>query len=140
MLGIGYAATRDLNSFLRYADKDETGAPNPVAKQIKWAISRGSSQSGNFIRSYIHLGFNQDESGRIVWDGANPHIAARQLALNFRFAVGGGAAAMYEPGSEARALVERLSGYGARPSDRQPARPLPRHEDLSENIRNLRRA
>ena len=28
-------------------------------------------------------------------------IAARQLALNYRFAVGGGAAAMYEPGSEA---------------------------------------
>ena len=101
VLGIGYAATRDLTSFLRYADKDETGAPNPVAKQVKWALSRGSSQSGNFIRSYIHLGFNQDESGRIVWDGANPHIAARQLALNFRFAVGGGAAAMYEPGSEA---------------------------------------
>jgi hypothetical protein len=101
VLGIGYAATRDLTSFLRYADKDETGAANPVAKQIKWALSRGSSQSGNFVRSYIHLGFNQDESGRIVWDGANPHIAARQLALNFRFAVGGGAAAMYELGSEA---------------------------------------
>jgi hypothetical protein len=101
VLGIGYVATRDLTSFLRYADKDESGAPNPVAKQIQWALSRGSSQSGNFIRSYIHLGFNQDESGRIVWDGANPHIAARQLALNFRFAVGGGAAAMYELGSEA---------------------------------------
>jgi Alpha/beta hydrolase domain len=36
-----------------------------------------------------------------VWDGVNPHIAARQLALNFRFAVGGGAAGLYEPGSEA---------------------------------------
>ena len=63
VLGIGYAATRDLTSFLRYAEKDDTGAPNPVAKQVKWALSRGSSQSGNFIRSYIHLGFNQDESG-----------------------------------------------------------------------------
>jgi hypothetical protein len=101
VLGIGFAATRDLNSFLRYADKDDTGASNPVAKQIRWALSRGSSQSGNFIRTFIHLGFNQDEAGRIVWDGANPHIAARQLALNFRFAVGGGAAGLYEPGSEA---------------------------------------
>ena len=36
-----------------------------------------------------------------MWDGANPHIAARQLALNFRFAVGGGAAGPNEPGSEA---------------------------------------
>ena len=100
VLGIGYAATRDLNSFLRYAAKDDTGAPNPVAGQIKWAMSRGDSQSGNFIRSFIHLGFNEDENGRIVWDGAIPHIAARQLALNFRFAVAGGAAGPYQPGSE----------------------------------------
>ncbi|HUB33171.1 MAG TPA: alpha/beta hydrolase domain-containing protein [Bryobacteraceae bacterium] len=96
ILGIGYAATRDLNSFLRY----DTSAANPLAGQIRWVISRGDSQSGNYIRSYIHLGFNQDEAGRIVWDGANPHIAARQLALNFRFAVGGGYAAPYQPGSE----------------------------------------
>ena len=100
VLGIGYAATRDLNSFLRYAAEDDSGTPNPLARQVKWAISRGDSQSGNFIRSYIHLGFNQDESGRIVWDGANPHIAARQLALNFRFAVGSGYAAPLQPGSE----------------------------------------
>lgn len=101
VLGIGYAATRDLNSFLRYAEKDDEGNPNPVANKIKWVVSQGNSQSGNFIRSYIHLGFNQDEQGRIVWDGANPHIAGRQLALNFRFAVGGGIANPYEPGSDA---------------------------------------
>jgi hypothetical protein len=101
VLGIGFAATRDLNSFLRYADKDDAGEANPLANQIKWALSRGSSQSGNFIRTYINLGFNQDEAGRMVWDGVNPHIAARQLALNFRFAVAGGAAGLYEPGSEA---------------------------------------
>jgi hypothetical protein len=100
VLGIGYAATRDLNSFLRYADKDDAGNANPLAKQIKWAISQGNSQSGNFIRSFIDLGFNQDESNRIVWDGANPHIAARQMALNFRFANGNGAAGPNEPGSE----------------------------------------
>jgi hypothetical protein len=101
VLGIGYAATRDLNSFLRYADKDDTGTANPVAKSIRWAISQGNSQSGNFIRSFIHLGFNQDETGRIVWDGANPNIAGRQLAMNFRFAVAGGNANPDEPGSEA---------------------------------------
>lgn len=100
VLGIGYAATRDLQSFLRYGERDETGTANPLAGQIKWVISRGDSQSGNFIRSYIHLGFNQDEGGRIVWDGAHPHIAARQLALNIRFAVGGGYAAAFQPGSE----------------------------------------
>jgi hypothetical protein len=35
-----------------------------------------------------------------VWDGVNPHIAARQNPLNFRFAIPGGAANLYEPGSE----------------------------------------
>jgi hypothetical protein len=100
VLGIGYAATRDLNSFLRYSGNDDNGTPNPVAGGIKRAMSRGDSQSGNFIRSFIHLGFNEDENGRIVWDGAMPHIAARQLALNFRFAIAGGAAGPYQPGSE----------------------------------------
>ena len=100
VLGIGFAATRDLNSFLRYSDKESTGTVSPVSKQIKWAVSRGNSQSGNFIRSFLNLGFNQDEGGRVVWDGVNPHIAARQLALNIRFANPGGAAGPYEPGSE----------------------------------------
>ena len=99
-MGIGFAATRDLNSFLRYADKDGAGTANPVAKQIKWAVSQGNSQSGNFIRTYLNLGFNQDEANRIVWDGVNPHIAARQMALNYRFAMAGGNAAMYDVGSE----------------------------------------
>lgn len=101
VLGIGFAATRDFNSFLRYEEKDAEGNANPVAGQIKFAISEGNSQSGNFLRSYIHLGFNQDEKNRIVWDGSNPHIAGRQLAMNYRFAVAGGIANLYEPGSDA---------------------------------------
>jgi len=100
VLGIGYAATRDLNSFLRYEEKDAEGNANPVAGQIKFAISEGNSQSGNFLRSYIHLGFNEDEKNRIVWDGTNPNIAGRQLAMNYRFAVAGGIANLYEPGSD----------------------------------------
>ena len=101
VMGIGFAATRDFNSFLRYEENDDFGTPNPVAKGIQWAVSQGNSQSGNFIRSFIHLGFNEDERGRIVWDGANPNIAGRQLAMNFRFAVAGGIATPDEPGSEA---------------------------------------
>ena len=100
VLGIGLAATRDLVSFLRYSEKGDDGAPNPVAGLVKRAIGFGTSQSGNFIKTFIHLGFNQDESKRIVWDGANPNIAARQNPLNFRFAIPGGAAGLFEPGSE----------------------------------------
>ena len=59
-------------------------------------MSQGSSQSGRFIRTFIHLGFNQDEEGRIVWDGAIPHIAAGQMPLNVRFALPDGASYPYE--------------------------------------------
>ena len=62
MLGIGFAATRDLNSFFRYEKQDDAGTPNPVAGAVRWAISEGSSQSGTFLRAFIRLGFNQDET------------------------------------------------------------------------------
>jgi hypothetical protein len=100
VLGIGLAATRDIVSFFRYADKDDAGSPNPIAKLVKHAIGFGTSQSGNFVKTFIHLGFNQDEAGRIVWDGASPNIAARQNPINFRFAIPGGSTGLYEPGSE----------------------------------------
>ena len=98
--GIGFAATRDLNSYLRYSTRDDAGTPNVLGGRISWAISQGNSQSGTFLRSFIHLGFNQDEAGRIVFDGSNPNIAARLLAMNVRFAAPSGGAAMYEAGSD----------------------------------------
>lgn len=101
VLGIGFAATRDLNSFFRYDQHDAAGTANPVAGAIRWAISEGSSQSGTFLRAYIHLGFNQDEQGRIVWEGSNPHIASRVIDMNRRFALPGGTVAMYELGTDA---------------------------------------
>ena len=101
VLGIGFAATRDLTSFFRNAAKDDTGTANPVAGKVTHALAKGDSQSGNFLRSLVHLGFNQDESKKIVFDGINPNIAVRQLAMDFRFASPSGAAALYEPGSDA---------------------------------------
>ena len=100
VLAIGFAATRDLVTFLRYGVRDAGNNLNPVAGQIRKAIGRGVSQSGNFLRSFLHLGFNEDEAGRVVFDGLNPLIAARQNPMNFRFANPGGAADLYEPGSD----------------------------------------
>jgi hypothetical protein len=100
VLGIGFAATRDINAFFRRAVKDDSQQANPLAGKITKVMAQGISQSGNFIKTFIHLGFNQDEAGRIVWDGANAHIAGRQLAMNIRFATPGGAANLYEAGSE----------------------------------------
>jgi hypothetical protein len=89
VLGIGYAATRDIVSFFRNQAKDLSDNANPIAGRVSRVIAQGVSQSGNFVKSFIHLGFNQDETNRIVWDGANAHIAGRQLALNIRFATPG---------------------------------------------------
>ncbi len=100
VLGIGLAATRDLVSFFRHARRDEQGNASPLAGRIRHAIGSGTSQSGNFIRTFLHLGFNRDEDGRVVWDGVNPNIAGRQLPINFRFAVPGGAAEPFHIGSE----------------------------------------
>ena len=101
VLGIGFAATRDINSFFRYEKKDDLGTPNPVGGAVRWAISEGSSQSGTFLRAFIRLGFNQDENGRVVWDGSNPNIASRVLDMNRRFALPSGAVEFYELGTEA---------------------------------------
>jgi len=93
--GIGFAATRDLIAFLRRHDAD-----HPLGASVRYAIAQGTSQSGNYLRSFLNLGFNQDERKRRVFDGMNPNIAARQLAMNIRFAAPSGAAEMFEPGSE----------------------------------------
>lgn len=100
VLGIGLAATRDVVSFFRYADGADEGATPPIRGKVEHVVAQGISQAGNLVRTFLHLGFNEDESGRIVWDGANAHIAARQLPINFRIARPGGAAGMFEPGSE----------------------------------------
>ena len=100
VLGIGLAATRDLGAFFRYERADAAGTPNPVAGRITHAIAEGSSQSGTFLRLSLLLGFNQDEGGRIVWDGMNPHIAARMTDLNRRFALPGGLVSPFELGHE----------------------------------------
>jgi Alpha/beta hydrolase domain len=85
VLGLGFAAARDLGSFLKTSDKDDSGTSNPVYVAGAKAIVMGSSQSGRFIRSLIHLGYNADEQGKIVFDGALPHIGGGLMPLNVRF-------------------------------------------------------
>jgi Alpha/beta hydrolase domain len=81
--GIGFAATRDFISFLRYGS---AGVTNPLGTSIQNAIIYGSSQSGRWIRTSIQLGFNQDEARRMVVEGAIPHKASNRGAFNIRFA------------------------------------------------------
>ena len=100
VLGAGTAAFRDVQSFFRYETADDVGTPNPLAGAVRWTIVRGSSQSGNFTRHFIHLGMNEDESGRIVHEGAWPLIAGRRVANNSRWGQPDGVLELYQMGSE----------------------------------------
>ena len=100
VLGTGTAAFRDVQSFFRYTAHDDFGNANPVAGRIDKAIVRGSSQSGNFTRHLIFLGMNEDESGRIVHDGAWPLIAGRRVSNNSRWGQPDGVLELYQMGSE----------------------------------------
>jgi Alpha/beta hydrolase domain len=85
VLGLGFAAARDLGAFLKTSEKDDGGTSNPVYLPGAKAIVMGSSQSGRFIRSLIHMGFNRDEQGKLVFEGALPHIGGGLIPLNVRF-------------------------------------------------------
>ena len=100
VLGIGFAAWRDVGAFFKSAPADDAGTPNPIAKLVTHSITRGISQSGNFLRGWLHLGFNEGESGGRVHDGMWPIIAGRRIALNFRWAQPDGVLELYQAGSE----------------------------------------
>jgi len=97
VLGVGMAAMRDVVSFFRNAG---AAAGNPVGGAIKWVIGYGISQSGRYTKTFLLLGFNEDEDGRRVWDGADPNIGGAMGQFNIRFAQPGNIANIFEPGAE----------------------------------------
>jgi len=83
VLGIGFAATRDVVAYLRSAG----GAANPAGGAIRHTLALGISQSGRYLRDFIQQGFNRDETGKRVFDGVLSHIAGvGGVFLNARFA------------------------------------------------------
>jgi Alpha/beta hydrolase domain len=82
VLALGFAATRDLMSFLKH----DTSMQNPVRNVIQWALGRGDSESGRYLKGLLYWGFNADENGQIVFDGLSPHISGSHfIASNDRF-------------------------------------------------------
>ena len=100
VLGVGFAAWRDVGAFFKRAAADDAGTRNPIAGKVTHSITRGVSQSGNYLRAWLHLGFNQDEAGGIVHDGMWPIIAGRRISLNTRWAQPDGVLELYQAGSE----------------------------------------
>jgi hypothetical protein len=105
VMGIGFAAVRDLVSFLKNDATDAQGNANPVADlkaatcasgsncpanpatHFDLALGEGLSQSGRFLRDFLYQGFNKDAAGKPVFDGMMTLIpAARRTWINARFA------------------------------------------------------
>jgi hypothetical protein len=86
VLGMGFAAVRDVVTFLRRDTTSANPLRNGLHAQVNRAIGFGVSQSGRFLRDFLYLGFNEDTHGRMVFDGLMPHVAGtRRMATNVRF-------------------------------------------------------
>jgi hypothetical protein len=84
--GIGFAAVRDWNAWLRYETKDDNGNVNPLAGDITRIYTEVSSQPGRFLNDFRYLGFNQAENGKQVFDGMMQWIAAGDgISMNYRW-------------------------------------------------------
>ena len=84
--GIGFAAVRDFNAFLRYEKAGDAGAANPIAGDVTRIYTYASSQPARMLNDFRTLGFNQAENGRIVFDGMLQWIGAGAgISMNYRF-------------------------------------------------------
>ncbi len=91
VMGLGYAVTRDIGSFLRSAIKDDAGNPNPLAdngvNRITGLYGLGTSSTGMYLRDFIYLGFNEDEAHHKVFDAVRIALpGTHRLFANTEFA------------------------------------------------------
>ena len=87
VVGLGFAATRDVAAFIRRAAMDDHGNANPLAGDAQFVYTFCFSLPCRFLRDFVHLGFNEDEHGRAAIDGIlNWAGGASGGFFNYRFA------------------------------------------------------
>ncbi len=107
VMGLGFAAMRDVVAFLRQEAADDVGTPNPLSMEsekpeIERVLAFGSSQAGRYLRDMLWQGFMEDEGGRRVFDGIIPHKpGSRKTFTNFAFS---------QPGRFSRQHEDHLYG------------------------------
>ncbi len=105
--GVGFAAVRDFNAWLREAKADDNGTANPLAHDVREIYTEVVSQPGRFLNDFRHLGFNESESGHKVFDAMMQWIAAGDgINLNYRWS---------QPGRTERNRQEHLYAEGVFP-------------------------
>jgi Alpha/beta hydrolase domain len=87
---LGLAAIRDIATYLRNAETDDKGVPNPLAGDVAFIYSFCSSQPCRTMHDYVQLGFNQAEraagAAPPAFDGIlNWKAGGSGLFINYRF-------------------------------------------------------
>jgi len=93
--GLGFAAIRDLATFLRNAKADDKGTANPLAGYVRFIYTFCSSQPCRTMHDFVLLGFNQAEPGKghrenrhhqMAIDGVlNWKAGGSGIFMNYRF-------------------------------------------------------
>ncbi|MBS0446570.1 MAG: hypothetical protein JSR59_11545 [Proteobacteria bacterium] len=105
--GVGFAAVRDFNEWLRYGTVDDDGNANPMAGDIQRIYTEVVSQPARLLNDFTHLGFNQGEGGKKIFDGMMQWIGAGDgINLNFRWS---------QPGRTERNRQDHLFAEGVFP-------------------------
>jgi hypothetical protein len=91
VVGLGFAAIRDVATFLRQAETDDKGVPNPLAGDVRYVYTFCSSQPCRAMHDFVRLGFNQAEGGAggpaKAFDGVlNWKAGPGGMFMNYRFA------------------------------------------------------
>ena len=85
--GIGFAAIRDLASFVRSAKMDDNSNANPLDGEVAEIYTACISQPCRTMHDFVLLGFNVDESGKQAVDGVVNWIGGSSgIYMNYRFA------------------------------------------------------
>ena len=83
---LGLAAVRDFNAFLRNASHDDFGTQNPLAGMSTASTPKSRRSRAECSMTSSHLGFNEDENHKQVFDGMLQWIAAGDgLNMNYRW-------------------------------------------------------
>jgi hypothetical protein len=90
VVALGFAAIRDIATFLHSAKADDRGTPNPVAGDVQHVYSFCSSQPCRTMHDFVQLGFNQPErasgAAAMAFDGVlNWKAGGSGMFMNYRF-------------------------------------------------------
>jgi hypothetical protein len=87
VVGLGFAAVRDMAEFLRGASTDDSGTANPLAGDVQEIYTFCFSQPCRFMHDFLRLGFNRTETNRRAIDGVLNWVGGASGGFfNYRFA------------------------------------------------------